>query len=52
MSFVVTAFSWAGWIWTGLFFLAVIPVLLIHRAGHMVATSREATLDGHGTEND
>ncbi len=28
MSQVVTAFSWAGWIWTGLFLLVVIPLLL------------------------
>jgi len=31
MSFVVTAFSWAGWIWTGLFFAVTVPILF-HRA--------------------
>jgi hypothetical protein len=51
MSFVVTAFSWAGWIWTGLFFLAVIPLLLMHRGEAAGAATRQATPDGHGTEN-
>jgi hypothetical protein len=27
MSFVVTAFSWAGWIWTVLFFTGVVPLM-------------------------
>lgn len=28
MSFVVTAFSWAGWIWTGAFFAVALPMLM------------------------
>jgi hypothetical protein len=37
MDFVVTVLSWAGWIWTAVFFAAVLPLLALKGRGQKSA---------------